>query len=157
MCLSFPFTSFCPLQNGVHLPEDAVLGFGSGPFSSFTLCQAVPGTLPYAHWQYTSTGTQVRTREKHIFASRLHPWNNQCCGLRSEGYGWYLLIFQLVLLIHTPLWCVFSFVKQHYCMSWGKQSKAHLKGNQFGNGIWDEVTGSEIQYRQSMKNVQLKR
>lgn len=53
---------FCPLQNGVDLPEDAVLGSGGGPLSSSNLCQAVPGALPYAHQRLTSTSTEVRSR-----------------------------------------------------------------------------------------------
>lgn len=61
---TFNFLSLCHLQNGVHLSEDAVLGSGGGPFSSSKLCQAVPGALPYAHRQYTSTSTQVRRRDE---------------------------------------------------------------------------------------------
>lgn len=59
-CL-FPHSTLCLPQNGVHLPEDAVLGSGGGPFSSTKLCQAVPGALSHAHRQYTSTSTQVRS------------------------------------------------------------------------------------------------
>lgn len=176
VCLSFPF---CPLQNGVHLPEDAVLGFGRGPFSSFTLCQAVPGTLPYAHWQYISTSTQVRRQEKQVFASRLYRRNNQWCSLRYEQvYSLYLPIFQLVLRIHISksicMWCKLK--KQgflNYVINmlglditlWPllyvmeKTVNHTFEGDQFWQKgvVWGEETGSEIEYRQSMKNIQLKR
>lgn len=52
--------ALCALQNSVQPPADAVLGSGSGSHSSSNLCQVVPGALPYAHRQHTSTSTQVR-------------------------------------------------------------------------------------------------
>ena len=94
--------SRCPVQDGVHLPEDAVLGSGRGPFSSSDLCQAVPGALPYAPQQYTSPVTQVRRRDER---SKAGTMSRICVTIKfvsplCEREKWFYFIYKS----HLSLW-----------------------------------------------------